>query len=179
MNAMSLGEVLSMPGCAAASTIINGIELDSRKVSAGDLFLAMPGEVHDGRQFIEQAVASGAAAVVAEPPVSGFVDALPVPLIEIPDLHQEAGHLVSRFCGVPSAAMHMIGVTGTNGKTTTSRLIAQLIRLQGRSCGVIGTLGATLDEDVAQGGNTTPDAVSLQQQLARWRDHGLHELGIE
>ncbi|MGB0798722.1 MAG: Mur ligase family protein, partial [Planktomarina sp.] len=61
-------------------------------------------------------------------------------------------------------------MTGTNGKTTTSRLIAQLIRQRGRSCGVIGTLGATLEEGVSQGGTTTPDAVTLQQQLARWRD---------
>ncbi|MBT3410137.1 MAG: UDP-N-acetylmuramoyl-L-alanyl-D-glutamate--2,6-diaminopimelate ligase, partial [Halieaceae bacterium] len=64
-------------------------------------------------------------------------------------------------------------------KTTTSRLVAQLIRLQGKSCGVIGTLGASLDEDVAQGGNTTPDAVSLQQQLADWRDQGVYAASME
>ena len=71
MGHMSLEDVLAMPGCTAADTLISGIELDSRKISAGDLFLAVPGEAHDGRQFIEQAVASGAVAVVAEPPVSG------------------------------------------------------------------------------------------------------------
>ncbi|PLW70510.1 UDP-N-acetylmuramoyl-L-alanyl-D-glutamate--2,6-diaminopimelate ligase [Pseudohalioglobus lutimaris] len=176
---MSLEDVLAMPGCTAADTLISGIELDSRKISAGDLFLAVPGEAHDGRQFIEQAVASGAVAVVAEPPVSGFVDALSVPLLELPELQQESGYLASRFCGTPSAAMHMIGVTGTNGKTTTSRLIAQLIRQRGRSCGVIGTLGATLEEEVSQGGNTTPDAVTLQQQLARWRDQGVYAVSME
>lgn len=179
MRAVTLGEVLAMPGCVAADTPVSGIELDSRKVSPGDLFLAMPGEAHDGRQFIEQAVASGAAAVVAEPPVAGFVEALSVPLVEVPELQQESGYLASRFCGVPSAAMHMVGVTGTNGKTTTSRLIAQLIRKCGRSCGVIGTLGATLEEQVSQGGNTTPDAVSLQQQLARWREQGVFAVSME
>lgn len=179
MGAMSLGDVLGMPACAAADTLVSGIELDSRKVSPGDLFLAVPGEVHDGRQFIEQAVANGAAAVAAEPPAAAFVDALPVPLVEVPELQQESGHLASRLCGKPSADLHMIGVTGTNGKTTTSRLIAQLVRQRGRSCGVIGTLGATLEEAVTQGGNTTPDAVTLQRQLARWRDQGVFAVSME
>ena len=159
--------------------MVSGIQIDSRKVGAGDLFLAIPGEVHDGRQFIEQAVASGAAAVLAEAPVAGFVDAIPVPMIEIPDLQIEAGAIASRFYGQPSADMHMIGVTGTNGKTTTSRLIAQLIRRLGGQCGVIGTLGATLTEEVGESGNTTPDPVALQQQLAAWRDAGVVAVSME
>ena len=125
--------------------MLRGIELDSRKVSAGDLFLAIPGELHDGRQFIEQAVANGASAVLAEPPVAGFVDAVPVPLLEVPELQQESGYLAARLYDYPSRHLHMVGVTGTNGKTTTSRLVAQLVRLLGKSCGVIGTLGASLD----------------------------------
>ena len=178
-HVMPLGELLGAPDCYGAATGITGIELDSRKVSAGDLFLAVPGEVHDGRQFIEQAVANGAAAVVAEPPVSGFVDALAVPLLEVPELQQESGLLASRFYRVPSRDIHMVGVTGTNGKTTTSRLVAQLGRLLGKRCGVIGTLGASLEEGVSQGGNTTPDAVSLQQQLAQWRDQDVFAVSIE
>ena len=179
MPSLTLASVLDMPACRAANTMINGVQIDSREVKAGDLFLAIPGEIHDGRQFIEQAVASGAAAVVAEPPVAGFVDALAVPLIELPDLQQESGPIASRFHGLPSANLHMIGVTGTNGKTTTSRLVAQLVRMQGRSCGVIGTLGASLDESVEQGGNTTPDAVSLQQQLSAWCEQGVHAVSME
>ncbi len=179
MASVALGEVLAMPQCAAADIPVKGVELDSRKVSAGDLFLAIPGEAHDGRQFIEQAVANGAVAVAAEPPAAGFVDALPVPLVEVPELQQEAGYIAARFHRNPSAAMHMVGVTGTNGKTTTSSLVAQLLRLRGRSCGVVGTLGAALDEAVAQGGNTTPDAVSLQQQLAAWRDQGVFAVSME
>lgn len=176
---MPLGELLGMPGCPGAATTITGIELDSRRVTTGDLFLAIPGEVHDGRQFIEQAVANGAAAVVAEPPVAGFVEALAVPLLELPELQQESGWLASRLYGEPSHAIHMVGVTGTNGKTTTSRLVAQLGRLLGRRCGVIGTLGASLADEVSQGGNTTPDAVSLQRQLARWRDEGVFAVSME
>jgi UDP-N-acetylmuramoyl-L-alanyl-D-glutamate--2,6-diaminopimelate ligase len=159
--------------------MISGLQLDSRKVSAGDLFLALPGDVHDGRQFIEQAVANGASAVVAEAPVAGFVDALPVPLVEVPELSLEAGYLAARFFRNPSHDLHMIGITGTNGKTTTSRLVAQLGRVLGRTCGVIGTLGATLDEGVLQAGNTTPDPVSLQWQLAHWREQGVYAVSME
>lgn len=179
MPSSTLASVLDMPACIAADTIVTGIQIDSRKVAKGDLFLAIPGEIHDGRQFIEQAVASGAAAVVAEPPVAGFVEALAVPLLEVPELQHESGLIASRFYGSPSAGLHMVGVTGTNGKTTTSRLIAQLLRMQGRSCGVIGTLGASLDEGVAQGGNTTPDSVSLQQQLSSWHEQGVHAVSME
>ncbi|KAA1194652.1 UDP-N-acetylmuramoyl-L-alanyl-D-glutamate--2,6-diaminopimelate ligase [Pseudohalioglobus sediminis] len=168
-----------MPDVVAADTLVHGIQLDSRKVSSGDLFLAVPGEIHDGRQFIEQAVANGAAAVAAEPPVDGFIDAVAVPVVELPELQQEAGWLASRFYGEPSSALHMVGVTGTNGKTTISRLLAQLVRMGERSCGVIGTLGATLEEDVQQGGNTTPDAVSLQRTLGRWRDQGVYAVSME
>ena len=82
-----------------ADVSVTGVQLDSRKVQPGDLFLALAGEVHDGRQFIEQAVASGAAAVVAEAPVAGFVDALTVPLREIPELNFEVGSIASRFYG--------------------------------------------------------------------------------
>ena len=173
MSSQSLANVLDMQSCNGAETVISGVQLDSRLVKAGDLFLAIPGEIHDGRQFIEQAAASGAAAIAAEPPVAGFVEALQVPLVEVPDLVQESGYIAARFYDSPSAGLHMVGVTGTNGKTTTSRLLAQLVRLLGRSCGVIGTLGASLDEAVSQGGNTTPDAVSLQRQLSSWRDQGV------
>lgn len=176
---MALGELLAQPDCAGADVMLGGIALDSRKIRQGDLFLAIPGEQHDGRQFIEQAVANGASAVLAEPPVAGFVDAIPVPLLEVPELQQESGYLAARLFGEPSRDLHMVGVTGTNGKTTTSRLVAQLVRLLGKPCGVIGTLGASLAEEVIQGGNTTPDAVALQQQLAEWRDQGVYAVSME
>jgi len=177
--AMPLAELLGMPGCIGADTIIRGLQLDSREVVPGDLFLAIPGEVHDGRQFIEQAVASGAAAVVAEAPVAGFVEDLPVPLLEVPELRLEVGELAARFFGHPSRQLHMVGVTGTNGKTTVSRLVAQLGRRLGRHCGVIGTLGATLDDGVVAASNTTPDPVALQRQLARWLESGVALVSME
>ncbi len=176
---MSLAGILADPRCAGADTMVSGIELDSRRVTPGDLFLALPGEIHDGRQFIEQAVANGAVAVVAEAPVAGFVDALPVPLVEVPELRCDVGYIAARFYRHPSRDLHMVGVTGTNGKTTTSRLVAQLGRSLGRSCGTIGTLGASLGEGVAAAGNTTPDAVSLQRQLAEWRAAAVYAVSME
>jgi UDP-N-acetylmuramoyl-L-alanyl-D-glutamate--2,6-diaminopimelate ligase len=158
---------------------ISGVQFDSRKVNSGHLFLAVPGEKYDGRQFIEQAVANGAAAIVAEPPVEGFVDEIPVPLVQLPDLQQETGLIAARFYQHPSAAMYTVGVTGTNGKTTTTRLIAQLAHRLGSQCGSIGTLGASLDDKVAESGNTTPDAVSLQACLAQWRDQGVEIVSME
>jgi len=176
---MPLAMLLDSPGCPGADTVITGLTQDSRRVAAGDLFLAVPGETHDGRQFIEQAVANGAAAVLAEAPVAGFVDVLPVPLVEWPELRQEVGHIAARFFRQPSRELHMVGVTGTNGKTTTSRLVAQLGRALGRPCGSVGTLGASLDDSVVAAGNTTPDPVSLQAQLALWRDRGVYLVSME
>jgi UDP-N-acetylmuramoyl-L-alanyl-D-glutamate--2,6-diaminopimelate ligase len=178
-RAMPLAELLGRPGCVGGDTLVGGLQLDSRKVRRGDLFLAVPGDVHDGRQFIEQAVANGAAAIVAEAPVGGFVDELPVPLVELPELRFDLGPLAARFYRYPSRDLHVVGVTGTNGKTTTSRLVAQLGRALGKACGVIGTLGATLDESVCASANTTPDPVALQQQLAQWRDQGVHAVSME
>lgn len=177
--AVSLPELLGARAAAWADVQVTGVQLDSRRVAAGDLFIALPGAVHDGRQFIEQAVARGAVAVLAEPPVAGFVDALHVPLLEQAELAQSVGEIAARVYGDPSGGMMMVGVTGTNGKTTTSRLVAQLLRAAGYRCGVIGTLGAVLDDTTADAVNTTPDAVSLQQQLAAWRAEGVDAVCME
>ncbi len=178
-RSMSLADLLGSCAAAWPQVQVRGVQLDSRRVSPGDLFLAVPGGSHDGRQFIEQAIASGAVAVAAEPPVAGYVDAVPVPLLEIPELALEAGAIAARFYGEPSLELDMVAITGTNGKTTTTRLLAQMLRARGRRCGVIGTLGAVLDDSVTAALNTTPDAVALQQQLAAWRDEGVAAVSME
>jgi UDP-N-acetylmuramoyl-L-alanyl-D-glutamate--2,6-diaminopimelate ligase len=178
-RSMMLSALLGSCANAWPAVQVRGVQLDSRRIRPGDLFLALPGDSHDGRQFIEQAIASGAVAVAAEPPVAGFVDAVQVPVLEITELAAEAGVIAARFYGDPSRELDMVGITGTNGKTTTTRLLAQLLRARGQRCGVIGTLGAVLDDAVTTAANTTPDAVALQQQLAAWRDDGVAAVSME
>jgi UDP-N-acetylmuramoyl-L-alanyl-D-glutamate--2,6-diaminopimelate ligase len=175
----TLADLLGSESPQYAAINVHGIQLDSRKIQPGDVFIALAGEVHDGRQFIEQAVADGAVAIIAESPVSGFVDELAVPVVEVPDLGMEVGLIAAKFYAQPSAALYMVGITGTNGKTTTSALVAQLCRGLGGNCGVIGTLGASLDGAPVAAKNTTPDPVSLQSYLADWRDQGVESVAME
>ena len=184
----TLGDLL--PGLVApqAALPVSGLAIDSRRACAGDIFLAYPGENSDGRLFVDQAVARGASAIVAE---SGFERSdLPIPLIRIPQLREQVSHIADRFYDQPSAAMSVIGVTGTNGKTSCTQLIAQALRLLGKSCGVIGTLGNSLgfasdnkinaqDNKNTGSGLTTPDPIALQAQLAQWRDQHVQYTAME
>ncbi len=132
------------------------------------------GEQHDGRAYLEQAAAAGAIAAVAEAGLSSAQrEAAGIPVVEVAGLAGHVGEIAARFYGRPSEQMAVVGITGTNGKTTTSRILAQLLREELGSCGVIGTLGATTGDTVAEAANTTPDALSLQQQLAEWCGEGV------
>jgi UDP-N-acetylmuramoyl-L-alanyl-D-glutamate--2,6-diaminopimelate ligase len=167
---ITLGALLPQQAAGLADILVQGLQVDSRLLHSGDVFLAMPGEIHDGRDYLAAAGPASVAAIVAE---TGLTDmqraaAGSVSLLEVDGLSAQLGAIAARFYNYPSAAMHVIGVTGTNGKTTTSRLLAQLLRHQFNACGVIGTLGATLADDVVDAANTTPDALSLQAQLGQW-----------
>lgn len=186
-HAMPLSELLAGDTSAAdaglqrSAVSISGLQLDSRKVITGDAFIAMSGESADGRNYIRSAVEAGAAAIVAE---SGLNEvqraaAAGLPLVEIARLPARLGELAGRFYGAPSQAMHLVGVTGTNGKTTTSRLLAQLLRGNYGQCGVVGTLGATLGNEAQDALNTTPDAISLQRQLAQWSGAAVEHAVLE
>jgi len=173
----TLGQLL--PGVAASwvSLAVTGLALDSRKARPGDLFLAYPGEHSDGRRHAGQAVAAGAVAVCAE---SGWqAPEFGVPVIECPGLRERVGVIADAFFDHPAAAMNLVGVTGTNGKTSCTQLLGQALRLLGRPCGVIGTLGSSLDGRVLDGGLTTPDPLALRQQLAGWRDQGVADVAME
>jgi UDP-N-acetylmuramoyl-L-alanyl-D-glutamate--2,6-diaminopimelate ligase len=168
-----------------ATLPIAGLALDSRKVRPGDLFFAYPGEAGDGRDHIEQAIANGAVAILSEKSAEKDAEAgvapvsRPVPVLEIPGLRLEAGRIAARFFDDPSAAMAVVGVTGTNGKTSCTQLLGQALRLAGRPCGVIGTLGSSLDGNPSGGGLTTPDPLALQSQLALWRAQNVSDVAME
>jgi UDP-N-acetylmuramoyl-L-alanyl-D-glutamate--2,6-diaminopimelate ligase len=151
--------------------VLSGVQLDSRRVQPGDLFLAYKGAAADGRDFIPAAIASGAAAVLVDADAQWHAARAEgaVPLIPVRGLQEKAGHVAARFYGEPARHMRMIGITGTNGKTTCTQLAAQALAKLGYRCGVIGTLGhgmagTRLNMD-GVGPSTTPDAVRLQQIL--------------
>jgi len=176
--AKTLGQLLPGVAASSAALAVTGLALDSRRVRPGDVFLAYPGESSDGRRFIGAAVAAGAVAVIAEAGWQGAA-APAVPVIECAGLRDRVSLIADRFYDQPSAAMQVYGITGTNGKTSCTQLLAQALRLLGEPCGAIGTLGASLDGSVAGGGLTTPDPLALQAQLAQWRDAGVARVAME
>jgi UDP-N-acetylmuramoyl-L-alanyl-D-glutamate--2,6-diaminopimelate ligase len=150
-------------------TKITGIQLDSRRLSRGDLFLASFGKNHDARDYIDYAIEHGAAAVLAESGGrwSGFELRCGVPILAVDNLSALMSEIASRFFADPSQHLQMVGVTGTNGKTSCTQFIAQSLNSLGDLCGVIGTLGYGFHEPMKDTGYTTPDAVVLQLILAQ------------
>ena len=154
-------------GSLADDSEIHGITLDSRVVRHGWLFLAVPGARADGRTFIAGAFSRGATAVVYE--ANGYEpDARSANAIPVKDLRQHIGTIASRFYDAPSTKLKVIGVTGTNGKTTTTHLLAQVLDRSERRCGLIGTLGCGFPGQLDPSLHTTPDAVSVQRLLAEF-----------
>jgi UDP-N-acetylmuramoyl-L-alanyl-D-glutamate--2,6-diaminopimelate ligase len=152
---------------------------DSRAVRAGDTFVAYPGTARDGRHYIAQAIANGAASVLWERAGFGWKAAWRVPNLGVRGLRRAVGALASRMHGHPSRRLQVIGVTGTNGKTTTSQWIAQALTRAGRRCAVIGTLGYGLRPPLAPVANTTPDALWLHARLAEFARRGARAVAME
>ena len=180
-NSVILGDLTAIEDQRYAAIELSGIQSDSRKIAAGNLFLAVAGHAVDGRDYIAQAVANGAAAVLVERAGSS-VDKLNypnVPIIAVENLNLKLSEIAGRFYNNPSHELSIVGVTGTNGKTSCTQLYMQIANLLGRSCGVIGTLGAGIDGQLNEGLNTTPDAISIQKILAEWRDHELAVAAME
>ena len=157
---------------------ISGLTTDSRKVQPGSLFLAVPGLRHDGRQHIEQAIAAGAVAVAYENS-DEFVCTASAPLLPVAHLASQLSAIAGRFYGEPASGMQLLGVTGTNGKTSVSQMLAQALNQLDQRCAVIGTLGSGMPDALLDHGMTTPDALSLQQQLAQLRDQGARQVSME
>ncbi|GLT23265.1 UDP-N-acetylmuramoyl-L-alanyl-D-glutamate--2,6-diaminopimelate ligase [Zoogloea oryzae] len=136
---------------------------------AGDVFLACPGHRVDGRRFIVDAVHAGAAAVLWERDGHVWDDSLQVPNVAVAGLASLAGHLANEVCGRPSEALWLVGVTGTNGKTSVTQWLSRAFAALGRKCGVIGTLGIGFPGALKASVNTTPDSLTLHQTLAEFR----------
>ena len=160
------------PVAVANDNLISGISSDSRQLRGGDLFLALSGEQHHGLDFLPQVHAAGAAAVAWEPPYRGTIGAVQnnsCPLVVVPNLKQKLGAIADRFYRQPSRRLQLVGVTGTDGKTSCSHFIAQCLRAYSSGqCGVLGTLGyglyGQLQRDTLN--LTTPDAITVRRWLA-------------
>jgi UDP-N-acetylmuramyl-tripeptide synthetase len=157
--------------------LVRNLTLDTRTLAPGDVFVALPGAEHDGRDFIEPALAAGAVAVLMESGRELHQDDARV--IPISGLKGELGALANRLYGSPSRDLKVVAVTGTNGKTSVVDLTAQLLRRMGRKTGTIGTLGMRLDQERTETSSTTPDCLALQRQLRQWRDDGVECVTLE
>jgi len=152
---------------------------DSRAVKPGDTFVAYPGTTLDGRAYIPDAIERGAASVLWDR--TGYVwdKRWTVPNLPVKHLRRISGEIASRVHSWPSRRMWVVGVTGTNGKTTCSQWVAQALSASGRRCAVIGTLGYGFDARLRPLANTTPDAIWLQSQLAEFARRGAQAVSME
>lgn len=162
---------------ASLGVAVSGVADDSRQVLPGDVFLAYPGDLADGRQYIPKAIERGAIAVLWQPG-GGFAwdPAWAVPNLAVASLRPLAGPLAHAIYGRPSEALSMIAITGTNGKTTVSQCLA---RAYPKSCAVIGTLGAGFPGILQDTGFTTPEATTLMRYLAGFRKQGASACVLE
>lgn len=172
--------LLKMFPQAPHDALIRELSLDSRTLRAGDLFLAVPGSGGDGRHYIAEAMARGVAAIAYEAegaaPLPSSIDCV---LLPVRGLRAQLSALAGRFYGDPSRSLALVGVTGTNGKTSVSQLLAQALDLLGTRCGLIGTLGVGFHDDLQCGRHTTPDPLAVQAALARLKQAGARAVAME
>lgn len=156
---------------------INGIVIDNRAVKPGNLFVAMRGRDADGHNYIQKAIDNGAAAIVGDRELSGFT----VPYIQLENARHSLTWLAAAFHGFPARKLTVIGVTGTDGKTTTSNLIHKILIAAGLKAGMISTVNAVIGDEVLDTGFhvTTPDAHDVQRYLAKMVDAHLTHVVLE
>jgi UDP-N-acetylmuramoyl-L-alanyl-D-glutamate--2,6-diaminopimelate ligase len=170
----SLDELTGFP---EGQVEVTGVVMDSRQVQPGNLFVAVTGGATDGHRYIPAALRAGACAVVGTQPLTG----LAVPYIQVGDSREALANLAAAFFGYPARQLVMIGVTGTDGKTTTSNLLFHILQAAGLRAGMISTVNAVIGEQVFDTGFhvTTPEAPSVQAYLAQMVQAGLTHVVLE
>jgi UDP-N-acetylmuramoyl-L-alanyl-D-glutamate--2,6-diaminopimelate ligase len=168
-----------VPGLRAVSATrdpveVTGLAYDSRRVQSGTLFFCVPGYQRDGHDYAAAAVVAGAAALVVERPLG-----LGVPEILVESSRAAMGPLAARFYRDPSAELRVVGVTGTNGKTTTTHLVRALLEAGGRRCGLLGTVESQVAGSTRPATRTTPEAIDLQADLRAMLDGGESACAME
>ena len=174
---MQLSELAQGIGLVVGEDVkVGDVQHDSREVGPGDLYCAIVGRIHDGHGFIEDAVAAGAAAVC----VSRQGEVPPgVPAIVVDDTRDALGVLAARVHGEPTRSLRIFGITGTNGKTTTTYLLRHILRRAGRKVDLIGTVEQTVGGHAEKAHRTTPEATDLQRWFARMLELGTQDVVME
>jgi len=181
MSAMRLDDLLyGIAAPAHGDIMVSGLTQDSHALRAGDAFVALAGAKHHGIEFAPQAVGRGASAVIAETRAADPHATLGgAPVVWIDDLRLRLGEIAAHFFGDPSAAMTVVGVTGTSGKTSTVQLLAQAFTQLGKRAATIGTLGAGMHGAIHAGERTTPDVIRVHGLMAEFRDAGATDVAME
>jgi len=180
VNAMTLNELLQdVIDVVDVDVAVSGLQLDSREVVAGDLFVALSGTREQGHQYVSDAIEAGAVAVLVDESVAGDLADVAVPCLAVTDLKQKLGLIAERFYGFASRQMFVVGITGTNGKTSCSHFIAQVLNTEIVPVAVIGTLGNGPVENLQSATHTTPDAISLHRMMREFVDAGIKCLVME
>ena len=167
----------SLPFCQydkEENPTITSIENDHRLVVSGSLFICVKGYTVDGHDLAQAAAERGAAAILAERPVDAAV-----PVILVNDTYRAMAVLADAFYGHPTRNLTLVGITGTNGKTTTSHLIEKLLNDQGKKTGLIGTMYTKIGSEIAETKNTTPDSVTLQKLFSRMAESNVDAAVME
>jgi len=149
----------------STDTEVKDIQIDSRKVKPGGLFIAVKGSGADGHQFIDKALENGASVIVCE--TKPAAEKENVVYVQVENSAAAAGYIAHNFFGQPTEKIKLVGVTGTNGKTTIATLLYKLFTALGYSCGLISTVQNMIGEKVLEATHTTPDAVSLNRLLGQ------------
>jgi len=160
-----------VPGTLAVS----GLCYDSRRLRQGDVFFALPGARRDGRMYLGEAAARGAVAAIAQEPVPGA----PLPVVVVHDAREAMARMAAAFHGHPSQSLRLVGITGTNGKTTTAFLCKHILDAVHRRCGLLGTVKYVIGEREIEAPRTTPESPDLQELLAAMRDAGCKAAAME
>jgi len=160
---------------------VTDLSIDSRKITPGGAFIALPGLRTHGIAFATQVVQAGASVILWEPANAVTAPTLPahVSLLAVPGLSALVGKIADRFFAAPSQSVRVVGITGTNGKTTTAYVLAAALAALGKPAAYGGTLGFGRIDAIKSGTHTTPDAVTLHREVAELRDAGVTHLGLE
>jgi UDP-N-acetylmuramoyl-L-alanyl-D-glutamate--2,6-diaminopimelate ligase len=167
--------IRSVQGSTAVT--VNALHIDSRKVTKGDVFIAIKGVAADGHQFIDSVIEKGAVAIVCEVMPATLQEG--VTYVQVENSGAAAGFMAHNFYGQPSEKVKLVGVTGTNGKTTIATLLYKLFTALGYKCGLLSTVQNHIGNEIVPATHTTPDAISLNALMKRMVDEGCTHVFME